>query len=62
MCMTPKSASKSWPKVGAKFHDGIWLELRMTSDESIIGTPDGVIKAKTAGGSQRIKDGALKKC
>ena len=28
----------------AKFHDGTWLGLRMKSDESIIGTPHGVIK------------------
>ena len=32
---------------GSGFHDGIWLALRMRSDESIVGTPSGVIKAKT---------------
>ena len=36
----PKNTSKSAPKVDAKFHDGIWLGLRMKSD--------GVIKVKTA--------------
>ena len=41
-------------KVDAKFHDGIWLGLRMKSDESIIGTPSGVIKAKTA---RRLPEG-----
>ena len=45
--MTSKSTSKSGPKVDAKLHDGIWLGLRVKSDESIIGTPNGVIKAKT---------------
>ena len=34
----------------------------MKSDESIIGTPSGVIKAKTVRRLQRIKDGVLKKC
>ena len=38
---------KSAPKADAKVHDGIWLELRMKSDESIIGTANGVIRAKT---------------
>ena len=47
MYMTSKNTSKSGPKVDAKFHDGIWLWLRMNSDGSIIGTPSGVIKAKT---------------
>ena len=47
MCMTSKHTSKSAPKVDAKFHDGMWLGLRMKSDQSIIGTLDGVIKAKT---------------
>ena len=41
------NTSKSEPKVGAKFHDGTWLVLRMKSDESIIGTSNGVIKAQT---------------
>ena len=40
--------SNSGPKVDARLHDGIRLGLRMKSDESIIGTPNGVIKAKTA--------------
>ena len=47
MYMTSKNRSKSGPKADAKFHDGIWLGLRMKSDESIIGTPNGVIKATT---------------
>ena len=47
MYMPSKNTSKSAPKVDPKFHDGIWLGLRMKSDESIIGTPNGVIKAKT---------------
>ena len=47
MYMTSKKTSNSGPKVDARFHDGIWLGLRMKSDESIIGTPNGVIKAKT---------------
>ena len=58
--MTSTNTSKSGPKVDAKFHDGIWVELRMKSDESIIGTPNGVIKAKNV---RRLpEDGALKKC
>ena len=47
MYMTSKNTSKSAPKADAKFQDGIWLGLRTRSDESIIGTPNGVIKAKT---------------
>ena len=47
MYMTSKKTSNSGPKVDARFPDGIWLGLRMKSDESIIGTPNGVIKAKT---------------
>ena len=47
MYMTSKNTSKSAPKADAKFHDGVWLGLRMKSDESIVGTPNGVIKAKT---------------
>ena len=45
-------------------NDGIWLGLGMKSDESIIGTPNGVSKSKTVRrrGSQRIKDGVRKKC
>ena len=34
-------------KVDAKFHEGIWVGLNMKSDESIIGTPNGVFKAQT---------------
>ena len=49
MCMTSKSTSKCVPKADAKFHEGKWLGLSMKSDESIIGTPNGVIKAKTLG-------------
>ena len=37
MYMTSKKTSNSGPKVDARFHDGIWLGLRMKSDESIIG-------------------------
>ena len=47
MYMTSKNTCKSGPKVDAKFHDGMWFELGTKSDESIIGTPNGVIKAKT---------------
>ena len=47
--MTSKNTSKSAPKA----HDGIWLGLRMKSDELIIGTPNGVIKAKTLPKDQR---------
>ena len=47
MYMPSKNTSKSAPRVDAKFHYGVWLGLRMKSDESIIGTPNGVIKAKT---------------
>ena len=47
MYMPSNNTSKSAPKMYAKFHDGIWLGLRMKNDESIIGTPNGVIKAKT---------------
>ena len=31
--MTSKNTSKGGPKVDAKFHDGIWVGLRMKSDE-----------------------------
>ena len=31
MYMTSKNTSKSGPKVDAKFHDGMWLGLRMKS-------------------------------
>ena len=37
MHMTSKNTSKSGPKVEAKFHDGMWLVLRMKCDDSIIG-------------------------
>ena len=47
MHMMSKNTSKSGPKLDAKFHEGIWLGLRMKSDESIIGTSNGVMKAKT---------------
>ena len=47
MHMTSKKTSKSGPKMDAKFHDGKWLGLTVKSDESIIGTPREVIKAKT---------------
>ena len=47
MYMMSKKTSKSGPKVDAKFHDGIWLGLRMKSDESIIRTLSGEVKAKT---------------
>ena len=46
MYMTSKNSSKSGPKADAKFHDGIRLGLRMKSDETIIETPIGMIKAK----------------
>ena len=46
MYMTSKNTSKSGPAVDARFHDGMWLELRMKGDESIIGTSSGVIKGK----------------
>ena len=39
MFMTSMETNKSAPKVDAKFHDGLWLGLRMQSDEWIIGTP-----------------------
>ena len=45
--MTSKNTSKSGSKVDAKLHDEIWLGLRKKSNESIIGTPNGVIEAKT---------------
>ena len=58
--MTSMNTSKGGPKVDAKFHDGIWVGLRVKSDESIIGTPNGVIKAKIV---RRLpEDGALRKC
>ena len=60
MYMMSKKTSKSGPKVDAKFHDGIWLGLRMKSDESMIGTLSEVVKAKTVR-RLRIKDGLLKK-
>ena len=44
--ITSKTASKSRPRMHAKFHYGICLELSMKSDESIIGTPNRVIKTK----------------
>ena len=47
MYMPSKNTSKSAPKEDAQFHDGLWLGLRMKSDESIVGTPNGVIKVKT---------------
>ena len=47
MYMPSKNTSKSVPQVDAKFHDGVWQGLRTNSDESIIGTPNRVIKAKT---------------
>ena len=48
MHITSKDPSKSGQNVDAKFHERIRLGLRMKSDESIIGTPSGVIRAKTA--------------
>ena len=62
MYLTPKNKNKSGPKVEAKFYDGMWLWLRMRSDESIIGTPNGVIKAKTVRRPRGSKDNALTKC
>ena len=47
MYMTSRITSKSAPNVDANFHDRIWLGLGTKSDESIIGTTSGVIKAKT---------------
>ena len=47
MYVTSKNTSENGPKVNATFHDGIWLGLRIKGDTSIIGTPNGVIKAKS---------------
>ena len=45
MYMPSENTSRSAPKVD--FQGGTWRGLRMKSDESIVGTPNGVIKAKT---------------
>ena len=47
MYTTSNSTNKSGLTADAKFHDGMWLAMRTKSDESIIETPDEVIKAKT---------------
>ena len=35
------------PDLDNKFHPGIWLGFRARSDEDLIGTPGGVIRART---------------
>ena len=47
MYKTSKKTCKCGAKMHRKFHDGIWFGLKIKSDDSIIVTPSGVIKAKT---------------
>ena len=56
MYLTPRNKNKSGPKVEAKFYDGMWLGLRMKSDE-------GSDQSKDCEEAPRgSKDGALTKC
>ena len=57
-----KEHEQEWAESRCEVPRRIWLRLRMKSDESIIGTPYGVIKAKTARRlpeDQKTRDGAL---
>ena len=42
-----KSSSHTRAKMGDRFLEGVWLGLCLRSDENIIGTPEGVVKART---------------
>ena len=46
-CMPLKISTKPVPKMQERFHEGIFLGMRMRLDEIIVGTADGVIKART---------------
>ena len=45
--MPLKISTKPVPKMEERFREGIFLGMRMRSDEIIVGTADGVIKART---------------
>lgn len=43
----PGRDGREEPTLEPNFRDGIWLGLRLRTDEALIGTPSGVIKART---------------
>ena len=62
MYMPSKNTSKSAPKVDAKFHDGVWLRLRMESDWSINWDADWSDESRDcegAGGSKMVRGGSV---
>ena len=57
MCMESKDGKDMRPKIDRVLMDGIWLGVKGRTGESIIGTPDGVVKAYTV--KRRPKTGKV---